>query len=274
MAKATRMRCRCAANPDKAQMLTAITRKISPSIAQCELTHLERVPIDLEKAQEQHQQYEKVLESMGIRVLSLPVEVNLPDSVFVEDAAVVLEETALITRPGAKSRRAETESIANALAAFRKLEWIQPPGTLDGGDVLVIDKTVYIGISSRSNENALQQMQKILCPHGYEVKGVKVAGCLHLKSAVTRIAENILLLNPAWVDKNCFPGMQMLEIDPDEPAAANGLLTGSKVIYANSYPKTLTLMRKMGIEVITLDVSEIAKAEGAVTCCSLIFRTL
>jgi dimethylargininase len=254
-------------------MLTAITRKISPAITRCELTHLERQLIDLEKADIQHKDYENILRSIGVKVISLPVEADLPDSVFVEDAAVVLDEVAVITRPGAESRRPETASIAEALAPFRKLLYIQSPATLDGGDVLTIGKTIYVGISSRSNPDAIQQMQNILSPFNYFIKGVNISGCLHLKSAVTRVSEKLLLINPKWVGKESFPGMNFIEIDPGEPYAANGLLVGDKVIYPNAFPKTLILLEGAGIDVITLDTSELAKAEGAVTCCLLAFNS-
>jgi dimethylargininase len=254
-------------------MLTAITRKISPAITRCELTHLERQPIDLEKADVQHKEYEQILRSIGVKVISLPVEADLPDSVFVEDAAVVLDEVAVITRPGAESRRPEAASIAAALSPFRKLVYLHSPATLDGGDVLTIGKTIYIGVSSRSNLDAIHQMQNILSPFNYLIEGVDVSGCLHLKSAVTRVSKKTLLINPEWVGKKSFPGMGFIEIDPGEPCAANGLLVGEKVIYPNAFPKTLARLERAGIDVITLDTSELAKAEGAVTCCSLVFKS-
>jgi dimethylargininase len=254
-------------------MITAITRKISPAFNQCELTLLNREPIDIEKANEQHAQYENALRSLGVEVISLPEEEGMPDSVFVEDAAVVLDEAAIITRPGAPSRRAEVASIERALAPFRKIIRIQAPGTLDGGDVLVIGKTIYVGISSRSNPEAIQQLQTAVKQFGYTVEGVEVTGCLHLKSAVTRVAEKTILINPNWVDKKIFLGSDFIEIDEEEPYAANGLLIRNQVIYPDAFAKTLAKIVQAGIKVITLDVSEIAKAEGAVTCCSLIIKS-
>ena len=254
-------------------MLTAITRKISPAINRCELTHLERQSIDYEKAVSQHENYEDILRNIGVKVISLPAEADLPDSVFVEDAAIVLDEVAVITRPGAESRRAETTTITAALTPFRQLTFIHSPATLDGGDVLVIDKTIYIGISSRSSWAGIQQIQAILSDFGYKVKGVDICGCLHLKSAVTRVSDELLLINPAWVEKNLFPEMGLIEIDPGEAYAANAMQVGHQLIYPKSFPKTLTIIEQAGLDVIPLDVSEIAKAEGAVTCCSLIFST-
>jgi dimethylargininase len=254
-------------------MLNAITRQVSPSINKCELTHLERQPIDFELARKQHEKYEEALRSLGMKIISLPVEADLPDSVFVEDTAIILDEIGVITRPGADSRRPEIPSVAAALSRFRKMDYLKEPATLDGGDVLVISKTVYVGISSRSNPKALTQLQHILNPYGYSIKKVEISGCLHLKSAITRVAEDTLLINPKWVDKKDFPGMGFLDIDPSEPLAANALLIDKAVIYPNSFPKTCARLESAGIRVIPVDVSELTKAEGAVTCCSLVFNT-
>lgn len=254
-------------------MLTAITRKISPNFNQCQLTHLGRQTIDIEKAIHQHHCYENILSSLGVEIISLSAEEGLPDAVFVEDMAVVFDEVAVITRPGAESRRGETASIEKEFSNYRKTIRIQPPATLDGGDVLVIGKKVCIGLSLRSNIKGLQQMHTHLTQYGYEVKGVEVHDCLHLKSAVTRVTDHMLLINPAWIDKSQFKEFDLIEVDPSEPYAANGLLVSNQLIYPNAYPKTLARLQQAGIKVITLDISEIAKAEGAVTCCSLIFQT-
>jgi len=252
-------------------MLIAITRKVSRSIADCELTHLERTPIDVERARAQHLQYEETLQGLGLAVLSLPEELDLPDSVFVEDCAIVLDECAIITRPGAESRRPETASIAAALGPYRKLFTIQAPGTVDGGDVLTIGKDIYVGLTTRSNRFAIEQMQAFVKPYGYHVHGVPVNGCLHLKSAVSLVAENTLLINPAWVEKVHFQNKDFIEINPIEPYAANALKIGDKILYQPAYPKTGANLDAAGIHPIRVDQSELAKAEGALTCCSLIF---
>jgi dimethylargininase len=252
--------------------LIAITRPVSHTIDRCELTNLERFPIDLNRAAAQHHSYEETLKSLGVKVLSLPEEPDLPDAVFVEDAAVVLDECAFITRPGADSRKPETESIARALAPYRTLLTIQAPGTLDGGDVLVVGKHIWVGLATRSNQSALDQMQTHLERYGYAVRGISVTGCLHLKSAVTQVAEETLLINPDWVDQANFPGMKCIEIDPSEPYAANALLVGDMVIYQPAYPKTRLRLEAAGIHLRLVDQSELAKAEGALTCCSLIFK--
>lgn len=253
-------------------MLIAVTRSVSRSIARCELTHLERVPIDLERARRQHRAYEEALRSLGVRVLPLPEEPDLPDAVFVEDTAVVLDECAVLTRPGAASRRPEVESVARALAPYRTLYRIEAPGTLDGGDVLAVGRNVWVGLTTRSNPSAVAQLQALLRPFGITVRAVPVAGCLHLKSAVTRAAENTLLINPDWVRKSDFPGMDFVEVDPREPYAANILLVGEHAVYQPAYPRTLERLEAAGIHPRLIDVSELAKAEGALTCCSLVFQ--
>lgn len=251
-------------------MPIAITRKVSPALAQCELTHLERQSIDLSLAVTQHHQYTHALTNLGCAVLHLPAEPTLPDSVFVEDTAIVLDELAIITRPGALSRRPETASIAQALAPYRRLAYIEAPGLVDGGDVLRLEKTLYVGLSTRSNQPAIAQMQHILAPFGYTVQGVAVDGCLHLKSAVTQVGPQTLLVNPRWVDVELFGDWQVIEIDPSEPYGANALWVQGAVIYPTSYPRTEQRLRAAGIPVVTVDASELIKAEGAVTCCSLL----
>jgi dimethylargininase len=253
-------------------MLIAITREVSRSIINCELTHLKRTPIDVDRARAQHAQYEAALKHVGLAVFSLPEEPILADSVFVEDTALVLDECAVILRPGAESRRPETEAITKTLSPYRKLFHIEAPARVDGGDILQVGKQIYVGLSTRSDTNAIEQMQDFLQPYGYEVHAMLVTGCLHLKSAVTQVAEDTLLINPTWADKNLFSGMKFIEIDPSEPYAANAVLTGETIIYPTSFPKTKERLERAGIKMITVDADELAKAEGAVTCCSLIFN--
>lgn len=252
-------------------MQIAITREVSPSVVNCELTHLTRTPIDLERARMQHHQYEELLSELGCRLVRLPAEPKLPDSVFVEDAAIVLDELAVITRPGAESRRAETSSIAAALTQYRKLAYIEPPGTLDGGDVLHVGKTLYVGLSSRSDSQAIAQLRHIVAAFGYSVIAVQLHECLHLKTAVTQVAEGTLLINRSWVDADVFASMHCIDVDPLEPFGANAVRVGSALVYPMAFPKTRAHLVSQGINVRTVDASELAKAEGGVTCSSLIF---
>jgi len=252
---------------------TAITRKVSPAIEQCELTHLEREAISYEVATEQHQSYVECLKSIGCEVVTLDAEPDLPDSVFVEDAALVLDEVAVITRPGAISRQAEVDTIRVALQPYRDLIEIEAPATLDGGDIVRVDKTIYVGLSTRSNQAAIEQLQDKLKPYNYNVVGIEVKECLHLKSAVSIVAKNTLLLNPAWIDASLFPDMTIIETDPTEAFAANAVLIGEDIIYPEEFPKTAAKLRAHGLKVHTVLATELAKAEGAVTCCSLIIKT-
>ncbi len=252
-------------------MLLALTREVSAGVGQCELTHLKRVPIDLDRARAEHRVYRQKLRELGCRVRCLPEEPELADSVFVEDIAVVFAELAVLARPGAPSRRGERLSIAQALEPYRPLHRIRAPGILDGGDVLTLGREVYVGRSSRSNSEAVEQLARAVTPHGYSVTEVDFRGCLHLKSAVSRVAEDTVLVNPEWVDADVFRGMHALGIDPREPAAANALAVGPTVLAAAEHPRTLDLLRARGIDARPIEAGELAKAEGGLTCCSLLF---
>ncbi len=254
-------------------MLTAITREVSPSIDRCELTHRQRVPIDLNLARSQHREYEDALAGLGCRIVRVPLEPDLPDSVFVEDTAVVLGNLAVITRPGAESRRPETASVAEALRGYRELAFIEEPGTLDGGDVLHVGARVYVGLSGRTNEAGAEQLRRLLMPRGYSVTSVPMEGCLHLKSAAALVTVCVLLVNPERVDPGVFEGLSFVHVDPAEPDAANALRIGGDIIFPAHHPRTLEKLLERRIRVTTVDVSELAKAEAGVTCMSLVFTT-
>jgi len=251
-------------------MPIAITRQISPRFNECEITHIERTPIDLEIARAQHGEYVQALKSLGCSVVKLPAEPDLPDSVFVEDTAFILPEVAVITRPGADSRKPETESIVRALAPLKKLVCLKEPATLDGGDVLVLGRKIFVGFSTRSNQEAIDQLNSLLAEYGYSATGVYLRDCLHLKSAVSRVDDETLLINKNWLDADYFQDYKLIEIHPDEPFAANCLPVGDAIIYPTSFPKTCARLDDAGYKLVKVDVSELAKAEGAVTCCSLI----
>jgi len=244
-------------------MKIAITRDVSPSIAKCELTHLARTRIDYDRAREQHRQYRDLLASLECSVLELPADAALPDSVFVEDTAIVLDDIAVITRPGAESRRGETQAIEEVLARYRPIARIEAPATIDGGDVLVLDERIYVGLTARSNEAAIEQLRRLT---GREVIGVRVDGCLHLKSGITRVSRDALLVNRDWIDVTPFAGWML--IDVEEPFSANALLIDDVVIFPRAFPGTLAKLA--GFDVHLADADELAKAEGGVTCCSII----
>jgi len=250
----------------------AITRRVAPTIGRGERTHIERKPIDVELAALQHRRYEECLAGLGCEVRSLPADPALPDSVFVEDCAVVLDELAVVTRPGAPSRRPETRTVADALDPYRRLERIEAPGTLDGGDVLTVGRDIYVGLSRRTNEAGAAQLAAHVDPLGYSVATVRVEACLHLKSAVGRIGPRSLLINRGWVSEGSFPGVDLVDVDCAEPGAAGALLIGETVIYPAGFPRTRDRLERAGLRVRSLDLSELAKAEGGVTCSSLVFE--
>src|SRR5204863_5595606 len=241
-------------------MLTAITRAVSPAIVNCELSFIDRKPIDLAIAQEQHRAYEKLLGKLGVGVISLPAEPDLPDSMFVEDPAIVLDELAVILPLGTETRRREAPSLAQALAAFRKLEYVSLPGMLEGGDVLRIGRKLFVGLTRRSNAEGIRQLSAILAPHSYEVIAVPVTGCLHLKSAVTHLGRNTLLANRAWFDSEPLAGHEWIDVDPAEPHAANALALGGTVIFPASFPRTRARIESCGFSVTSIDISELQQA--------------
>lgn len=254
-----------------AQGLIALTRPVSASLAACELTHVARAPIDVARAQEQHAEYCATLALLGCEVVELPALPECPDAVFVEDTVVVVDEVAVLTRPGAASRRGEVDSMAEAIAPYRAVQRIAAPGSIDGGDVLRIGSTLYVGASSRSNAEGVAQLRGLLAPLGYNVVSVPLRDCLHLKSAVTLVADDTVLLQPAWVDADAFSHLRRIEVDPSEEHAANALRMGAHVVLPACFPRTRARLDAAGLATVAVDVSELQKAEGAVTCCSVVF---
>ncbi len=253
-------------------MPIALVRDVSPTLGRCELTHLAREPLDVERARAEHHRYADRLAELGCDVQWVPPAPELPDAVFIEDTAVVVDEIAVVTRPGASSRRPETGVVATALGRYRTVVTMMPPATLDGGDVLRVGRTLYVGRTGRTNAEGAAALARHLAPAGYTVRPVEVHGCLHLKSAVTEVAEGTLLYNPGWIDRGTFGDLTMVEVNPAEPFAANALRIGTAVIHAAAFPRTRERLEQRGIRTLPLDVSELAKAEAGVTCCSLIFE--
>jgi dimethylargininase len=253
-------------------MRIALTRAVSPSMAACELTHLARTSIDVALAERQHAAYEDALRACGWSVVRVPPAPSCPDAVFVEDTLVVVDEIAVATRPGAASRRREVAGAAETAAGWRPIVAIQAPGTLDGGDVLRLGRRILAGRSARTNDDGLAQLRALVGPFGYTVAAVEVRGCLHLKSAATAAAEGVLLVNPSWLDARTIGAHDwtVVEVDPAEPFAANALDAGGRTIVADAFPRTRARLEHAGLATLALDMSETAKAEGAVTCCSVL----
>jgi dimethylargininase len=253
--------------------LTAITREVSPSINNCELTFHRRQPIDVAKAIDQHKAYQDCLAELGVRIVSLPAESELPDAIFVEDAAVITEEVAIISRMGAPSRRPESSALIDILSHYRPIEFLVEPGTLDGGDVMRAGRSVFVGLSRRTNRDGFAQLSDILQTYNYELHPIEVRGCLHLKSACSFIGNSTILLNRSWIDATQLRGFELIEVPDEEPAGANALLLNDVLLIPASFPKTRALLEKRGFSVRTIDLSELQKAEAGVTCASLIFKT-
>lgn len=252
--------------------MRAIVRPPSAAISRCALTFLERRPIQFDKALAQHAAYVEALRQAGADVQILPPESDLPDAVFVEDTAIVVDECAVISRPGIESRRPETESIVPALEAVRPVIRVTAPATIEGGDVLLVGRTLFVGQTPRTNAEGTRQLQQALAPHGYEIVPITPAGCLHLKSAVTYIGDETVLVNPEWIDVDVFSRWQCVPVAPEEPYGANALLAGETVHLAASAPLTRRKLDALGFITDIIDTSEFEKAEAALTCMSLLFR--
>jgi dimethylargininase len=253
-------------------MLTAITRAVSPGLADCELSFIPRQPIDMEKARAQHHAYEEALAKLGAHVVSLPAEPELPDSMFVEDPAIVLDDVAIICSLGTEIRRKEAPSLAAALEKYRKLAYVKLPGLLEGGDVLRVGRKLFSGVTRRSNPEGIRQLAVIAEHYGYDLTAIPVAGCLHLKSAVTYLGKNTLLGNRAWFDWKRLEGFEWIDVDSSEPHAGNALAIGDTVIFPASFPRTKERIETKGFKVLSLDIAELQKAESGLTCSSLLFE--
>jgi len=238
---------------------------------QCELTFVERATIDIERARAQHAAYRAALAAAGADVVLLPALDDLPDSVFVEDTAIVLGSVAIVSTMGAESRRRETAAMAPVLRRYRTVQALGEPATLDGGDVMHVGTTLYIGQTARTNRAAVDQLTKMLGPAGYRVIGVPLTKCLHLKSACTAIGPHAVLINPDWVPTALFDGLRVITVDPDEPFGANAVIVGHALVVPASAPRTRERLVCAGWDqAIAVDISEFEKAEAAATCLSLI----
>lgn len=247
-------------------------RTVSRSLSACELTHVARQEFDLALAHRQHEAYAAELRAAGVAITVLSEAPELPDAIFVEDPALVLDELAVLTRPGAVSRRPEVALIAPTIRAIRPLTFeIREPGTLEGGDVLRLGRTLFVGRSSRTNAEGIRQLAAIVAPFGYDVRPVAVHGCLHLKSAVTAIAPDLLLAHAPWIDSTPFRDCKLIPVDPTELSGANALAVNGRVFVVASAPRTAGRLSACGLHVRLLDVSELQKAESGLTCSSLLY---
>jgi dimethylargininase len=253
-------------------MTLALTREPARDMSACELTYLGRQPVDGARAAEQHRVYRRALADCGARVVALPALDELPDSVFVEDTAIVLDELAVLTSPGVASRRPELRANAPEIARLRPVVQIQLPATIEGGDVLCVGRKIYVGLSPRTNLAGVAALSALVAPHGYEVSTVALHGCLHLKSGCTAVGDETILANPDWIDASVFCNYEVVAVHADEPWAANTLRVGAHVCVGAGFPRTAEMLARRGYDVHVVDVSEFAKAEGGLTCMSLLFQ--
>jgi len=248
----------------------ALVRDVSPALASCELSFVKRQPIDMARARGQHEAYCDALRRAGLHVEFIAPAPDCPDGVFVEDAALVLDEVIVIARPGAASRRDEVITAASALASYRPLSFIREPGTLDGGDVMRAGRDLFVGVTARTNRDGFEQLVPIAARYGYRATAVPVTGCLHLKTAVTAIDETTLVINRQCVDPALFQGWTLIDAAPDEPSGADVLNANGTVFVAASAPATRDRIARAGYRTEAVDVSEFEKAEAGVTCLSLL----
>ena len=248
----------------------AFVRPVSPSLASCALTFIARQPIDVARAESQHAAYCDVLRQAGVIVDVMPPAPDLPDAVFVEDTAVVLDGLIVVTRPGTETRHEETVTAAAVLADAAPLSFIREPGTLDGGDVLRIGRDLFVGTGGRSNREGIDELAAIASRFGYRVTAVPVRGCLHLKTAVTALDDETVLIHTAHVDRAVFAAYDAVEADAGEPTGGNVLALNERIIAAASAPRTRDAIGRRGYDVDVLDMSEFEKAEAGLTCLSIL----
>jgi dimethylargininase len=254
-------------------MLTAFTRGVSARIAECELTYIDRLPMNPDRAVHQHQQYEELLRGLGLDVHQIPADDQSPDSCFLEDTALVLDELAILTRPGSEARRNEVAGVAPAIRKRRReVVQIEAPATLEAGDVLRIGRDLFVGVTTRTTLAGIDALQKHAEPHGYSVHPVMVPGALHLKSVCTAVNEHTILADPSRVDLSPFSDYEIVEVPAEEWMAANVLLVNGTVCMHSGFTKTIALLQQRTLDVRTVDISEFLKAEAGLTCMSLIFQ--
>lgn len=251
--------------------MQGLVRAVSRSLADCELLHVPRQTFDLDVARQQHAMYVAALRAAGVAVAVLPEEPDLPDATFVEDTVIVLDEIAVICRLGIASRQPEAQRIEREIAIVRPIHRIVAPGTVEGGDVLRIGRTLYVGLSSRTNEEGIRQLRQIVSPFGYAVTVVNVTKCLHLKTGITSPAEGMLLVNAEWINPGPFRGFELVKVPAAEPWGANALAINGTVLVADASPRTADLLESKGLNVRRLDISELQKAEAGLTCLSVLF---
>lgn len=257
---------------DLLHRLLAITHVPSPLLERGERTFVDDAPVDYPLALRQHAAYCDALRSCDAEVITLDANRDLPDSVFVEDTAIVLDEIAVMMSMGAESRRAEPAAIEAALRRYRPIDRVRLPATIDGGDVVRASRALYVGASPRTNAAGIDALREAVRAYGYTVIGVPVRKCLHLKTACSALPDGSLLVNREWIDVGPLSPTQLLDVPAEEPWAGDVLVIGERIISSDAFPETARVLERRGFGVVPVAVSEFAKVEGGVTCLSLVFR--
>jgi len=251
--------------------LVAITNTPSPLLYLGVRTFADEAAVEYAIALREHEQYRDALQRCGCRVVSLDVNRDHPDSVFVEDTALVLDEIAIMMSPGAASRRDEPRAIEPTLREYRHVVRVEPPAMIDGGDIVRHGRRLYAGGSQRTNPAGISALSALSREYGYEVTSIPVFGCLHLKSACSALPDGRFLVNADWIDVSPLPSERLLQVPASEPWAGDVLVIGERVVVSDAFPETIELLERQGWEVVPVSVSEFAKVEGGVTCLSLVF---
>lgn len=254
-------------------MPVALVREVSESFVDCVTASPPDPPLDAGLARRQHAAYTRALADHGFTVEWVAPAPDLPDGCFVEDIAVVIGDAALLTVPGHASRRAETASVAETLQRFVAVERMEPPATLDGGDVLQVGSSVFVGVGSRTNAAGVAALERFAAARGRRVIPVRPTGVLHLKSAATALDAETVLLHPGCVESGAFADLRTVEVVDDEPEAANVVrLPDGALLVAAAFPRTAEQLAGLGHRVVEVDVSEIGRADGGLTCLSIRLR--
>jgi dimethylargininase len=244
-----------------------LVRAVSPRLAEAELTFLQREPIDPDRAAAQHRDYVDLLRRLGHRIIPLPAAPEHPDGTFVEDAVVVVDDVAVLTRPGAQSRRGEVASMATAVRSLGlRTREVAEPATLDGGDVLQVGSRVFVGTGGRTSPDAVDQLRSLLLPLGRTVVPVPVTGCLHLKTGATALPDGTVIAVAGWLDTAAFTDEGLRVVDAPEASGADLLLSGGPVVLSAAAPGTAQLVRSLGFAAYPADIDELEKAECGSTC--------
>ena len=259
-------------------MKLALTHEVSERITHCEVNFREREPIDVSLARHQHAAYCQWLVQAGCEVVKLNINPEFPDSVFVEDTAVVVDELAVVTPMGVASRRGEGVRMAPVLAQYRPVTRLVdvggPDATLEGGDVLQVGRTLWVGLSTRTNQAGAAALKQILAPLGYEVIAVPLTGTLHLKSALGSLDPETLMINRNCVSREYFKGFSLIDVPPEEPRGANVLRIESQIAVYAGYRRTLDKLQRAGYDPRPIDLSELIKADSGMTCSSIVMNQL